>query len=63
MTKTEQRKAEIEVRKAAKRAKWAAIWNREIKFAPPCSVEEFFAPLPSSAQALRAKINRDRRRR
>ena len=27
-------------------------------FEPPCSAEEFFAPLPSSAAALRAKINR-----
>jgi hypothetical protein len=29
-----------------------------IEFEPPCTAEEFFAPLPSSAQALRNKINR-----
>ena len=29
-----------------------------IEFAPACTAEEFFAPLPSSARALRAKINR-----
>lgn len=32
--------------------------ERPVEFAPPCSAEEFFKPLPSSAQALRTKINR-----
>lgn len=27
------------------------------EFAPACTIEEFFKPLPSSAQALRNKIN------
>lgn len=33
----------------------AAATSPAIEFAAPCSAEEFFAPLPSSAEAFRAK--------
>ena len=54
-------------RKARKAEKQAAKWARAtaipagtpaIEFAPACTAAEFYAPLPSSAEALRAKINR-----
>lgn len=54
-------------RKARKAEKRAAKWARAtaipagapaIDFAPPCTTAEFYAPLPTSAKALRAKINR-----
>ena len=54
-------------RKARKAEKKAAKWARAtaipagtpmIEFAAACTPDEFFAPLPTSAQVLRAKINR-----
>ena len=63
-TRTEELKAARKAKKAEKQAaKWARAtqvpeWTRDIAFAPACSPAEFYAPLPTSAQVLRAKINR-----
>lgn len=45
-------------REASGREIRVARLDAPVEFAPPCTADEFFAPLPSSAAALRAKINR-----